>query len=337
MKKYYIIAAPHITTGLMSIVFCNLNLTLFAEKNGYIPIVDMQHYSNQYFKENRVYKDNTWEYYYEQPYGCLLSDIENKSEVIISNHEQDLANISPPVDKDLPVELTDYKLDERLRQYKSYFNKYIRFNNETKKYLDDKYNQIIGKEQNVLGVFARGTDYIVRRTENHWVQPNAKQLIKKVKKILNNYPEITKIYIATEDLDIFKAFKSEFKDMLIDNNQYRISYKNKENKFKYLSQIPSKRKDHNYNMGLEYLTSLYILSKCKYFIGGRTAGSMAVYYMSEGYKYYYSFNLGIYGKGKDSLFSVVTENSYKYTSRIYTILGIKFKFKLGKNYFSLKK
>ena len=332
-KQFYIIGIPRKTTGLMAIVLNSLCYIICSLNDGFIPVIDMKHYINQYFKDNRIYKDNSWEYYFEQPFGYTLNDIDENCDVTISRTGDDLDDIKPPTVMDLPLEMNDYKQCNKLQKYKDSFKKYIKFNSETKKYLEEKYQSITGGEENILGVFARGTDYKIRKTVDHPVQPNNIQIINKIKTVLKKYPEIKKIYLATEDLDIYNKLKSEFKDMIIDNGQYRISYKNKENKYKFLSQVTTERENHNYNLGLEYLTSLYILSKCKYFIGGRTAGSMGVYYMSKGFKYSYWFNLGRYGKGLGRIYSVVTETTRKHHHKVYTILGLKFKVNPKKEYF----
>ena len=65
--------------------------------------------------------------------------------------------------------------------------------------------------------------------------------------------------------NLIEILKKEFGDMLIENNQYKFSYD--ENDKRYLSEIQIKRENHNYNLAKEYLLSIYVLSKCRYFIG----------------------------------------------------------------------
>ena len=217
----------------MAIAMNNLCYVVSAIKDGYIPIIDMKHYTNRYFKDNREYKDNAWEYYFEQPVGCNLGDIDDFSEVIISKAGNDIDGLKSPSAFEIPTELQDYKLPKKLQEYKECFNKYIKFNKDTKLYLEEQYKKIIGDNES-------GTDYAVRKTVAHPKQPSISQLIKKVKNTLKKYPDIKKIYLATEDLDIYNALKNEFKDLILDNGQERVSYKNKENKYKFLSQVESR-------------------------------------------------------------------------------------------------
>ena len=87
-KKFYIIGVPSsYGMGLMAIVFEHMSNIIWAVKNNYIPIVDMMHYNNPYFKDNREFRDNVWEYYFEQPCNITLNDIYEDSEVIISSND----------------------------------------------------------------------------------------------------------------------------------------------------------------------------------------------------------------------------------------------------------
>ena len=62
-RNIYGIGVSHSTDGLASIVKTTLNHVVYASNNNYIPIVDLKHYKNPYFKENREFKDNIWEYF----------------------------------------------------------------------------------------------------------------------------------------------------------------------------------------------------------------------------------------------------------------------------------
>ena len=55
----------HSGGGLFAIYSQILWQIVYALDNGYIPVVDLKHYYNQYFKDNRTYKDNSWEYFFK--------------------------------------------------------------------------------------------------------------------------------------------------------------------------------------------------------------------------------------------------------------------------------
>ena len=118
--------------------------------------------------------------------------------------------------------------------------------------------------------------------------------------------------------------------MLIDNKQYKYDSTSD----KRIYQIKVERENHFYNLAKEYLLSIYILSKCKYIIGGITAGTLGALFLSncfENKSYTYFWDLGVYrnsAKGinfLNNLFSIKNRiyNGKKY--KLCTILGIKLK------------
>ena len=62
-KKFYIIGTTRDITGIGAILIGYIGHALYAINNQMIPVIDLKHYKNQYFKDGRTYKDNTWEYF----------------------------------------------------------------------------------------------------------------------------------------------------------------------------------------------------------------------------------------------------------------------------------
>ena len=87
-KEFYVVARTADITGLGAIVVGVISHALYALDKGFLPIVDLKHYKNQYFKDGRTYKDNTWEYFFEQPAGYTLDDVSSDSEVVISLNDR---------------------------------------------------------------------------------------------------------------------------------------------------------------------------------------------------------------------------------------------------------
>lgn len=334
-KVAYIIGVSHPTCGIIAIWKNTLAHILYAFEKGYTPIVDLKHYQNQYFKDGKKYIDNAYEYFFNQPCQKTLDNLNEFDEVIISD------NVLYPMRKYaifpdiLPIEnvsKSNFYNMPIIKEYKKYFE----FNSEIKNYLISESEKKLNGEQDILGILCRGTDYLNMHPKNHLIQPNPNLVIKKAKSLYEKY-KFKKIYLATEDRSIYKKFKKEFGDILIDNSQYMYPG----NTNKYISSININRENHNYNLAKEYLLSLYILSKCKYFIGGRTAGTLALYLMTNGFEYDYIWNLGHYGEENknnsaskiEKIFSV--KNSENKKHKIVTILGIKFKFRRKEPYFSI--
>ncbi len=62
-----------------------------------------------------------------------------------------------------------------------------------------------------------------------------------------------------------------------------------------LSDVSFDRENDTYLKGMEYLSSIIILTKCNSFIGGLTAGTYAVNYLNnKGFDHTYFFYTGTY-------------------------------------------
>ena len=322
-RKFYIIGVTYNVEGLFAIVNSIINHCIYAEKNNYIPIVDMQHYQNQYFKDNRVFKDNTWEYFFEQPAGYSLPDIGAEDKIVIGRNSFYMDLLDSITNKELP-ENSYISVEKNVEEKKELYKNYLKFNQQTQQYLDENFSRVIGNGDDVLGILCRGTDYLKKKPKGEQIQPEPHTVILKTKEVLKQYPNIKRIYVATEDNNIYQMFKKEFGDMLIENVQYKYTYTGL--KDDYLSNVKVDRKDHNYNLAKEYLLSVYILSKCRYFIGGRTTGTKWAWIMADKWDYCYIWKLGAYGKSfMEQIFSISTEDSGLKKYKVYQFLGIKLK------------
>jgi hypothetical protein len=152
-------------------------------------------------------------------------------------------------------------------------------------------NCIIGANK-VLGILCRGTDYLLKKPKHHPIQPEPEEVIKKAEEVIKEQ-KCDKIYLATEDQYIYNLFKIYFGDLLLQNNQRKFERSDLDN-VQYLAQIGFDREQDKYLTGLEYLSSIYLLSKCSCFIGGRTSGTIGVHLLSDGFEYDYTWNLGSY-------------------------------------------
>jgi len=262
---------------------------LYAKEKGYIPVVDLQNYKTQYFKDERQGKDNVWEYFFPQPGGISLSDISDDDTILLGSAELSVKSHRAPNPYEIPENKNAVVPTERLEAFRDM----LVFSPQFEQYLKTKFDQLIGEDSEYIGILARGTDYTNLKPHGHCRQPSPLELIRKTREQLNRTPTIKKIYLATEDLTIYKLFKQEFGDMLITNDQYRFTT----NQNQYIADLKNERPNHSYELAKSYLTSLYILSRCSHFIAGRTAGTIAVFLMSNLFrdmKSAYIYTLGHY-------------------------------------------
>ncbi|MDR1997425.1 MAG: hypothetical protein LBQ83_03790, partial [Candidatus Margulisbacteria bacterium] len=225
-------------------------------------------------------KENIWEYFFEQPCGYTLTDIRRSRHIILS----------PEYRLFMPKKYAIAHNAVSLR-HKKLFQKYIRFNKETRAYLEFDYKKIVKqKNRKVLGVLCRGTDYIKRF--NLPIQPDPQVVLQKARRVMLAH-KCTHLYLATEDEAIYKLFLAYFGKKLLTNRQRHFDWSKDYGKKKLLSQVSMSNAERR-QIALDYLSSLNILARCPCFIGGNTAGTSAVYLMSQGFEYDYLWDLGLY-------------------------------------------
>ncbi len=205
-RKLYIVGISGNERGLLSIVTSVMNHIIYAVCTGKVPVVDLKYRKSIYFKDGRQFRDNVWEYFFKQPFKLSLSDISENDDVEISLDSHFAPNTDGISAKYMPVS-NESKILPKMAEAKENYKKYFIFNDEMKNYLEHRYTEAIGDCGNILGVLCRGTDYSKRRTFAECIQPKITDVIKKTGEILKKYPEITKIYLATEDNDIYETFK----------------------------------------------------------------------------------------------------------------------------------
>lgn len=259
----------------------------YAVDKGYIPVVDMQNYYSQYQNEGDLHNINTWERFFKQPCGYTLNDIKNSRNIIIAS------KIAAPQDFYLMGNQNFYDNPAKLAYFRTLFKNYIFFNNNVQGYLDDLVKNKLGSNR-VLGVLCRGTDYLKLKPKGHPVQPDPNDVINKCKEIAT-MKDCSHVFLATEDKNILESFKIAFKDKLIYLEQERASQEQLDGNV-YLASVYRNRNCDKYEMGLNYLAAIYLLSKCSCFIGGRTGGTKGVLLLrnQQDFDYTYIYNLGIY-------------------------------------------
>jgi hypothetical protein len=292
-KIFYIIGYSEFTAGLFSLINAVLNHIVYAKKFGYIPVVDFQNYRTQYLEPDAQGKENAWEYFFEQPMGYSLCDINKSKNIILSS------KASNPRIRILNFSLNLSKNQELRRYYNGLFQKYIRPTKVTKDYLAADEARIFIENRKVLGILCRGTDYTHKKPAGHEVQPDPDDVIMKAEDVIKKY-NCTHIYLATEDQDIFDIFIKHFGNIILSNSQTRFSTEELEN-VQFIANTREKREHDKYFLALEYLSSVNILSKCPCFIGGQTTGTFGVYAMTTGFEYNYTYDLGKYPASQPKL------------------------------------
>lgn len=275
--EYCVIEEGKFTYPLFQMSFfdnmvCNI---IYCLSKGNAPIVK--------FKD-QVEKKNLWEQFYRQPY----QDEQFNSEQITNVRK---CHIKHP-----EIYMPIWPTSDEITLYARIFKFVAVLNTETKEYIMEEQNLLAGKR--VIGCLCRGTDYTANRPSGHPIQPEIEVVIKHVKEKMKEL-NCEYIYLATEEKSIKDRFEQAFpRKILINKREYYDDfYKLKERggNDARISWVHHERKNDNKLKSLEYLSSLYILSKCNALIAGNTGGSrMALYLNDNQYEYWHLFNLGMY-------------------------------------------
>lgn len=287
-EKIFYVIRPRTdgTEGLMSLFMNVAKNLVYAQDHKYVPIIDFKNYHTQY-DDIIAGNDNSWEFFFTQPSNYSLDEVYGSKNVILSGLDIQWYK----------SELFEKKFDnytlERLHEI--LFNQ-IDFSEIVKKFVEDEIYKLKIDFSKTLGLYLRGTDYIKLKPPGHPVQPTVEQAIKIVDDFIKKHA-IEKIFLVTEDGDIYKKIKGKYKDscITVSNDSFIEGYSGK--KFLSHDKCIEALSPSPYLRGMNYLIKLLILSKCAYFVGGDTMGSWAtMIFAGDKYKEKYVFDLGLYGK-----------------------------------------
>ncbi len=284
-KKFYIIFDSSGKSGLFALINSFLRQMKYAQSAGFIPVIDLKNFPNTFFPDNQgLGKFNAWEYFFEQPFDVNLEEVYHSRNVVLGTGR---------IPESGQFQYNPWEGNEtETSEWKKFFETYIRFRPDIKEILEEKYHSLnlSGGGQKVLGVKCRGTDYKIGSIPpGHYYQPAPKQIIDKIESL---ELEWDKIFLATEDAEVFREFTSYFaSERIVYFDNKRITTAGNES----WTEVLKKRKISTFDSAMEYLSEMYVLSKCNYLISGLTCASLMLPYMSKRYDYSYMFNLGRHG------------------------------------------
>lgn len=301
-NRHFLIYRYEGLNGLMTQLVCVIGWIKYSLEHNYSLYVDMS-------SEKTLYSDgsfNSWETFFLQP---MVDDVGITANTIVNSysyafcpstvrHNLLYENAYSIISKMIKPKITfplprDYKNRSALHsQYCNIFNHYVHYNKETQKYLNEEYDTYLKNKGIVLGILVRGTDYVQNKPFRHPKQPSFDDIVK----MINNATNIFKwnyIYLATEEKAISKKMNELYPGKVIENK--RAYYDGDYTKQWLYSEI---KKDPNsaITSGLQYLSSINLLSKCDMLIGGLCGGTQAALLMNNNkYKYIDLYDEGDYG------------------------------------------
>ncbi|MBQ7152194.1 MAG: hypothetical protein IJR94_08090 [Synergistaceae bacterium] len=270
--RFFLIRSEGTDEGLMSLYIGRLREIYWSFQNNFVPFVDWKNYRTQYNIDSPVYGSlNAWEYYFEQPSNFSLEEIYQSRRVKLSGWKF----FERPQEFFISDEIL-YEMTQRVP-----VKKYIR------EIADEKIKS--NGINNMIGLLVRGTDYVKIKPAGHAVAPTPEQAAEKLDEFLLKYGA-RKIFLATEDENIYKFFLDKYGDLIYTSDKNLI--KNYSGHDYVANEINSK---NMYQFGLDYLVKMICLSECKFLITSKTAGSEFARILNHGrYLEKYIFDLGVY-------------------------------------------
>lgn len=272
-KTIYLIGRPE-KVGLFSYVETTLRYVAYALEKGYVPFVQIKGYPNTYVEDECVEHQDMWSLYFEQPYEVLTGNkvVINECDNILTCIEEDMSKV--------PYRDGVSRLKQASWFWSGIYKDFFGLNKSSYEYCEQEFKEIFdGNGTNVLGVLVRGTDIV--NAHGHHVQPSVEKIIKKARKLIQT-GKYSKIYIASEEEKNVNLFRDEFGENRILVNK-RVYYDSVVfGNGLTINDVVSERENGKYLNGLEYLSSVMLLSRCGGLIGGICGGSIAAYYINGG-------------------------------------------------------
>ena len=269
-----------INKGDYSYSYCNVAATnnmmtmiVYALYHRYIPVINFNVDKPDYFQ---------WNWYFRQPYEIMNTDI--------TGFEQKVCDV-PHCELRVDMQMVHTPGNWKHQLFRMLYRRFIRFNQETLSYIEDEI-KTVGDPSRMLGVLIRGTDYIKLRPEGHPVQPKPEEIMEQVKSFFQS-GKYHAVYVATEEKKLYDMVGSAIGMQNIRENRRQYYDVFHEKNLEVIGKVHFDRENDNYWKGLEYISSLIILSRCQTLIAGNCGGTLFAVMMAD-YRDSVIFNYGVY-------------------------------------------
>ena len=263
-KIIYIILRSPPGAGLFSNVNHVISHIAYAKFRKFEYHIDFETNANLYSEDTEINgSKNFWDYYFKQTFK--KKDLALKKNIIYSCQQ----NLDFFFD-------TQFKFikSKRLFYYQRIIRENIFLNSDIQNQIDKIKNKLFKNKKNILGVYSRGTDYLITKSikQGHQRQLSNSDLINKVDYYLQK-ENFEWVFITAESEEQITEFKNYFSYKAIIYPRHRIRNYDGHS---YLPKIKKNRELDKYKTGLEYIIEMYLLASVDGFIGSLTNGSAFV-------------------------------------------------------------
>ena len=281
---YYMIRPRYLDSGLFYNVVISLGYIKYALTKGWIPVIDMQNYPNPNLSPEKLGKENSWEYYFEQPLRVGIEEAYNAENLVRCGYAaKPRPDITMSFYENVNNTLTKWRMMVELGL--------LKVKQELVEEAIATQKKLFAPTDRVLGVYLRGTDYLSFKLYGHPVPPPPEYAAGIVNLKLKEW-NCNKIFLSTEDKNIVQFFKDAFGELCVTIDREYVDYNDQK---KLITKYQIDRENDAYLQGKEYLMEILLLTMCTSFVTARSFGSVGVMMLGKGFENTYVFNLGRYG------------------------------------------
>jgi len=275
-KTFYIIRRVSKVEGICSVLNSVLGHLAYAEKKGYIPVVDMHTYYNGLWQPiERRRRENAWEYYFKQPAGYSLTDVMKSKNIILSN------GINAP---SLPMHDSIYKKKKEIEMWNKVYLENIHLKPKIEENMNKHWIALNPKNEKIMGVCLRmgilyGFSKKSRFYNGYAKQPSLEKMIEKTEGFMKKW-NCSKIFLMIDDAESAIKFKEYFGEKLILLKRNRTKYfKNGQPLNKIYKEFPLVGK-MIWKDNVDYIKEFYFLSRCNCILTAKTSGAASAFIMN---------------------------------------------------------
>ena len=280
---YMIIERSMIYEGVFSNVRRFLMGIDYADRMGYIPVIDQVYYpAFEYQDYETVGIDNPWEYFFEQPGNADLSFVTRCCKNVRYYNMDDTINFNYLSE---PIRINKNGI-WRTERWHNLIMKYIRLNKRMQRMIDEKYQELFPHDgSKVLGVKIReGMKINVEKKCGRGaipLQPETDRIFSDIKKNKEKWG-CQYVFVMCETEDVLCELKREYGEHLIYLKYIRQNY----SEFPSATEITRNKlhgSDNKIQQAETYITETYLLAKCDALISGDNGATEMACLIKGGY------------------------------------------------------
>jgi hypothetical protein len=275
---YYVMPSAGAKEGLFQQVNALVHTHLvMALVQGRVPVVDMQSEKNQYLAADKVGRENSWEYFFEQPYGIGLDSIPSGADVVRGHFRTHWGVWKGDPSRDFGMR------EETRSQLYMLCERFVRPTPVTARTIEENRQALFSPGDTVLGVVIRETDYALQM-EHHRPADGQIDYIAQIRDALGRHGCNT-VFVATESRRVFDSVGAAFPGIVRTNPRefYDRYYQDRaDGRALVLADVRHDRENDEYLRGLEYVTTVFLLAGCDVLLGTRSGAFTAAQYLNRG-------------------------------------------------------